>query len=337
MRILVTGGAGYIGSHTVVECLARGHDVVVLDNFENSSPVAVVQVARITGREVPTERVDIRDCDGVAAVLLKHRIDAVVHLAALKAVGESCLDPLAYFDTNIVGTVSLLRAMRKAAVNLIVFSSSATVYGEPERSPIPEDAPRMATSPYGRSKIVAEDLIDDVCASHPEFRAAILRYFNPVGAHFSGLIGEDPRGTPGNIMPFLCQVAAGQRAELPIFGDDYPTPDGTGVRDYVHVMDLARAHADALDFVLGKQRNLTVNLGCGHGFSVLELVRAFSESNGVSIPCRRMPRRQGDIGQAFADVTLARQLLGWKAVLGLDRMCMDAWRWQTMNPHGFGV
>ena len=231
MRILVSGGAGYIGSHTAVELLARSHDVVVLDNFSNSSPLALVRVAEITGRSVVTACVDIRDCAAVEAVLRKHRIDAVVHLAGLKAVGESCLNPLAYFDTNIVGTIALLRAMRKAAVNLVVFSSSATVYGEPEHSPIAEDAPRFATSPYGRSKIVGEDVIEDVCASHPEFRAAILRYFNPVGAHSSGLIGEDPRGTPGNIMPYLCQVAAGQRAELPIFGDDYPTPDGTGVRE----------------------------------------------------------------------------------------------------------
>jgi UDP-glucose 4-epimerase len=335
MRVLVTGGAGYIGSHTTVELIRRGHDVVVLDNFSNSSPLALKGVEKIVGRSVPFENADIRDPVALNSILAGHRCDAVIHFAALKAVGESCAEPLKYFDNNIVGTIRLLQAMQDGDIRLLVFSSSATVYGQPELNPIAENAPRQVSNPYGRSKLVAEDLIGDVCTARGGFRAAILRYFNPVGAHASGLIGEDPRGIPNNLMPYICRVAAGRLPELPVFGDDYPTPDGTAIRDYLHVMDLARAHVDALDYLQEKNQNLTVNLGTGQGHSVLEIIRAFERANGLAIPHRMMPRRPGDVAQIFADVALAERLLGWKTEFDLKRMCQDAWRWQSLNPDGF--
>jgi UDP-glucose 4-epimerase len=258
-----------------------------------------------------------------------------MHFAALKAVGESCERPLDYFDNNISGTISLLQTMQYAGVRRLVFSSSATVYGDPERVPVREDARLQVTNPYGRTKLVMEELIQDLCASDPGFRAANLRYFNPVGAHGSGLIGEDPAGIPNNLMPYICQVAVGRREKLQVFGDDYPTPDGTGVRDYIHVLDLARAHADALDYLLLADRNLTVNLGTGRGVSVLDLVKGFEKASGRQIPYEVVARRPGDVAEVYADPSLARELLGWEARLDVDAMCRDAWRWQSMNPQGY--
>ena len=335
MKVLVCGGAGYIGSHTVVELIRRGHEAVVLDNFCNSSPLALERIATIAGQAVACERADLRDADALRSALERHRIEAVIHFAALKAVGESCLMPLDYFDNNIGGTIGLLRAMRATGVRHLVFSSSATVYGDPESNPIPENAPRQAGSPYGRSKLVMEDLIGDVCRAHDDFRAVLLRYFNPVGAHPSGLIGEDPLGIPNNLMPYICQVAVGRRPVLSVYGDDYPTRDGTGIRDYLHVMDLARAHVDALNHLKSKDASLTVNLGTGSGYSVLELVHAFEQASGRQVPYQVVARRPGDVAEMVADASLARQVLGWTAEYDLDCMCRDAWRWQSMNPNGY--
>jgi UDP-glucose 4-epimerase len=334
--VLVCGGAGYIGSHTVVDLIKRGHEVVVLDNFCNSAPPVMDRIATIVGKMVPCERADVRDYASLRNALARHRIEAVIHFAALKAVGESCLRPLDYFDNNIGGTISLLRAMREAGIPHLVFSSSATVYGEPESNPIPESAPRRVTSPYGRSKQVMEDLIGDVCSAHGDFRAVLLRYFNPVGAHPSGLIGEDPVGPPNNLLPYICQVAVGRRPELSVFGADYATRDGTGVRDYLHVLDLARAHVDALNHLKNTGANLTVNLGTGCGHSVFELIHAFEAVSGRKVPYRVVGRRPGDVAEMVADATLAGRLLGWKAEHDLERMCADAWRWQSMNPTGLG-
>lgn len=335
MNILVTGGAGYIGSHAVLALLERGHHVSVLDNFCNSSPKVMARLESLSGKTIPLFELDLRDNAKVAELLADHAIDAVVHFAALKAVGESCEQPLRYFDNNIAGTISLLSAMRTAGTKLIVFSSSATVYGDSERFPISEDAPRYATNPYGRSKLIIEDMLHDVCVAHPDFKAAILRYFNPVGAHPSGLIGEDPLGTPNNLMPYLCQVAVGKRPMLSVYGNDYPTPDGTGLRDYLHVMDLARAHADALDYLMTQNENITVNLGTGHAYSVLEMIRAFEQASGMPIPYEITGRRQGDVARLYADPSLAKKSLNWQTELDLKRMCEDAWRWQSNNPQGY--
>jgi UDP-glucose 4-epimerase len=334
MRVLVCGGAGYIGSHTVVELIRRGHDAVVFDNFSNSASLVMERIAMIAGRPVACERADVRDSTALRSALERHRVDAVIHFAALKSIGESCLRPLDYFDNNISGTIGLLRAMHETGVRQLVFSSSATVYGATAQSPVSEQAPRFATSPYGRSKVVIEDLLDDVCAAHGDFRAAVLRYFNPVGAHPSGLIGEDPRETPNNLMPYICQVAVGRRPFVSVYGDDYPTRDGTGVRDYLHVMDLARAHVDALGYLESSDRNLTANLGTGNGHTVLEMIRAFEQASGRPVPYRVVGRRQGDIAEMVADASLARQVLRWTAEHDLSRMCEDAWRWQSMNPEG---
>ena len=335
MNILVTGGAGYIGSHTVLALIERGHNAVVLDNFCNSSPKVMPRLESLAGTKITSCQVDLRDQNQVLAVLKQHHIDSVIHFAALKAVGESCKQPLQYFDNNIAGTISLLSAMREAGVNRLVFSSSATVYGDPDHDRIPESAPRFATNPYGRSKLIIEDMLQDVCTAHPDFKAAILRYFNPVGAHPSGLIGEDSHGTPNNLMPYLCQVASGKRSELSVFGDDYATPDGTGLRDYLHVMDLARAHADALDYLQSRNQNITVNLGTGRAYSVLEMIHAFEQANGIEIPFKIVGRRQGDVARLCADPSLAKTLLNWKADCDLARMCEDAWRWQSNNPQGY--
>ena len=335
MNILVTGGAGYIGSHTVLALLDRGHRVSVLDNFSNSSPKVMPRLESLSGKSIPFFELDLRDGTAVADLLANNAIDAVVHFAALKAVGESCAQPLQYFDNNISGTISLLSAMRAAGTKRIVFSSSATVYGDCEQFPISEDAPRYATNPYGRSKLIIEDMLHDVCVAHPDFKAAILRYFNPVGAHPSGLIGENPLGTPNNLMPYLCQVAVGKRPVLSVFGNDYPTPDGTGLRDYLHVMDLARAHADALDYLKTQNENITVNLGTGHAYSVLEMIRAFEQANGIPIPFEITGRRQGDVARLYADPSLAKKALNWQTELDLKRMCEDAWRWQSNNPKGY--
>ena len=335
MRILLCGGAGYIGAHTYVELAARGHHVHIADNFSNSSPQVLGRLERITGQAPVCHTLDLRDRAATHALFEAHAYDAVIHFAALKAVGESCERPLDYFENNIGGTIHLLQAMRGAGVRRLVFRSSATVYGDPAQVPVREDAPLSVTNPYGRTKLVMEDLIGDLCQSDPAFRAANLRYFNPVGAHASGLIGEDPSGTPNNLMPYICQVAVGRRERLRIFGGDYPTRDGTGVRDYIHVVDLARAHADAIDYLARADRSLTINLGTGQGASVLELVAAFARASGQAIPYDIVERRTGDVAEVYADPRLARELLGWSAERGIDAMCEDAWRWQAMNPRGY--
>ncbi|GAP65650.1 udp-glucose 4-epimerase protein [Mizugakiibacter sediminis] len=335
MRVLVAGGAGYIGSHTCVELIERGHEVLILDNLCNASPRVLERIAAITGRRPDFVEADVRDARALAAVFRERPFDVVIHFAALKAVGESWEKPLAYFDNNITGTIVLLQAMRDAGVNRLVFSSSATVYGDPDACPIPESAPLRVTNPYGRTKLVMEELIGDLGAADPAFRAAVLRYFNPVGAHPSGLIGEDPAGAPNNLMPYVCQVAVGRRPYLNVFGNDYPTRDGTGVRDYLHVVDLARAHVDAIDALARTGAGFTVNLGTGTGYSVLEVVRAFEAASGRPVPVRFAPRRAGDVAACYADPSLAERLMGWKAELGLERMCADAWRWQSANPRGY--
>ncbi|WP_411832456.1 UDP-glucose 4-epimerase GalE [Pseudoxanthomonas mexicana] len=337
MRILLCGGAGYIGSHTYLVLAGRGHQVVIADNFSNSSPAILDRLRRLTGAPVDCRRADLREPAQLDALFSAQRFDAVVHFAALKAVGESCEKPLDYFDNNIGGTLNLLRAMRAHGVRHLVFSSSATVYGDPERVPVDEGARLQVTNPYGRTKLVVEELIGDLCRADEDFRAANLRYFNPVGAHASGLIGEDPNGIPNNLMPYICQVAVGRRERLSVFGGDYPTADGTGVRDYIHVMDLARAHADALDYLFRADRSLTVNLGTGRGVSVLELVDAFSRASGRAVPYDIVQRRPGDVAEVYADPSLAQSLLGWKAELDVEAMCRDAWRWQSMNPQGYAA
>ena len=335
MNILVTGGAGYIGSHTVLALLDRGHEVFVLDNFCNSSVRVIERLEKLSGRSIPLCRMDIRESGAVLDILKKNNIEAVVHFAALKAVGESCELPLQYYDNNVGGTLSLLNAMRQAKVNRFVFSSSATVYGDTSHNPIPETAPRSATNPYGRSKLIIEDILEDVCAAHPEFHAATLRYFNPVGAHPSGMIGEDPRGTPNNLMPYLCQVAVGKRPLLSVYGNDYPTPDGTGLRDYLHVMDLARAHADAVDYLYKSNASITANLGAGRAYSVLEMIRAFEQASGAQIAYEIVGRRAGDVAELYANPELAKKTLNWQTEFDLARMCSDAWRWQSNNPNGY--
>ncbi|MFD0737915.1 UDP-glucose 4-epimerase GalE [Lysobacter koreensis] len=335
MHILVTGGAGYIGCHTCVQLLERGHRVVIADSFVNSSPAVPRRLQRLTGTAPVVHRLDLRDKTALAALFATYRFDAVVHFAALKAVGESCAKPLDYFDNNIGGTIALLQAMKAAGVRRLVSSSSATVYGDPESVPVPEHARLQASNPYGRTKLIAEQMLGDLCQADDGFRVGNLRYFNPVGAHPSGLIGEDPGGIPNNLMPYICQVAVGQRERLQVFGDDYPTVDGTGVRDYLHVTDLARAHVDALEYLQRADRNLTVNLGTGRGVSVLELLRAFERASGRVVPYEVVARRPGDVAEVYADPTLAEQLLGWRAQLDVDAMCRDAWRWQSLNPQGY--
>ncbi len=336
MRILVFGGTGYIGSHTCVELAARGHELVVADNLSNSSPRVLERLRELTGAPVDFREVDLRDRDATIDLLAGGRFDAVVHFAALKAVGESCERPLDYFDNNITGTLNLLQGMRLARVDKLVFSSSATVYGDPDRVPVAEDAPLRVTNPYGRTKLVMEQLIADLATAEPGFQAGVLRYFNPVGAHSSGLIGEDPAGVPSNLMPYICQVAVGRRERLSVYGGDWPTVDGTGVRDYIHVVDLARAHADALDTLARTRSGFTVNLGTGSGVSVLQLVQAFERASGREVPYAIVDRRPGDVAEVYADPSLAHAVLGWQARLDVDAMCRDAWRWQSMNPDGYG-
>jgi UDP-glucose 4-epimerase len=335
MQVLVTGGAGYIGSHCCVALIEAGYQPLILDNLSNSSRAVVGLIERIAGRRPGFIEGDVRDGRLLDRVFADHEIGGVIHFAALKAVGESVARPLEYFDNNVHGTLSLLTAMRRAGVKTFVFSSSATVYGEPDRVPITEDFPRSATNPYGRSKLMTEDILGDLAYADPEWRIARLRYFNPAGAHESGLIGEDPRDIPNNLMPFIAQVAIGRREQLMIFGDDYPTRDGTGVRDYIHVMDLAEAHVAALEYLKEKGGVLTVNLGTGAGVSVLEMVRAFERASGRAIPCRIVGRRPGDVAECWADPTLANRLLGWKARRSLDQICADTWRWQSLNPDGY--
>ncbi len=327
--ILVTGGAGFIGSHTCVALAAARRPFLVLDNFDNSRPDVLARVGRINGAEVPFVEGDIRDGALVRRVLKQHGITAVVHFAALKAVGESMAQPLRYYDNNVAGTVALLGAMKECGVRQMVFSSSATVYGDPDTVPVKEDFPFRPANVYGHTKAMVEQMLADLCAAEPDWRVARLRYFNPVGAHESGLIGEDPQGVPNNLMPYVAQVAVGQRAELSVFGNDYPTPDGTGVRDYIHVMDLAEGHVAALDHLDRQPGLLTVNLGTGRPATVLDLVNAFGRACGKAIPYKVVPRRAGDVAEYWADPALARQLLGWQTRRDLDAMCADAWRWQS--------
>lgn len=333
--ILVTGGAGYIGSHTCVELLNAGIGVTVFDNFCNSDPEALARIKRITGRKPGLVRGDIRDRAAMAAALRSCNATAVIHFAGLKAVGESVEQPLAYYDNNVVGTLRLLEAMGECGVKTLVFSSSATVYGDPQRLPLTEDHPLSATNPYGRTKLMIEDILRDLHRSDPSWRLALLRYFNPAGAHASGLLGEDPQGVPNNLMPYVAQVAVGRRDHLTVWGDDYPTPDGTGVRDFIHVVDLALGHLKALERLRGHAECFAVNLGTGTGYSVLEMVRAFEKASGRAVPIKIGPRRAGDIASCYAQPALARDLLGWKAERGLDAMCTDGWRWQSGNPLGF--
>ncbi|SFW30111.1 UDP-glucose 4-epimerase GalE [Nitrosovibrio sp. Nv17] len=338
--ILVTGGAGYIGSHTCVELLNAGFDVTVFDNFCNSCPEALVRVERIAGKKVRWIRGDVRDRAALDAALRDSGAEAVIHFAGLKAVGESVSRPLAYYDNNVTGTLRLLEVMAECGVRTLVFSSSATVYGEPQRLPLTEAHPLSATNPYGRSKLMVEDILRDLHAGDSSWRFGILRYFNPVGAHASGLIGEDPQGVPDNLMPFVAQVAVGRREYLNIWGNDYPTPDGTGVRDYIHVVDLAQGHIkalEALNALEGQGECVTVNLGTGTGYSVLDMVRAFERASGRPVPYRIAPRRPGDVASCYADPALASSQLGWRAQRGLDEMCADAWRWQSENPQGYVV
>lgn len=333
--ILVTGGAGYIGSHTCVELLNAGFDVTIFDNFCNSHPEALVRIECITGKKPGLIRGDARDRAALVAALRESKASAVIHFAGLKAVGESVEKPLIYYDNNVVGTVRLLEAMRECNVNTLVFSSSATVYGDPRQLPLTEDHPLSATNPYGRTKLVIEEMLRDLYRSDPEWRIGILRYFNPAGAHASGLIGEDPQGIPNNLMPFIAQVAAGHREFLNVWGNDYPTPDGTGVRDYIHVVDLARGHLKALERLQGPPECLTVNLGTGAGYSVLEMVRAFEKASGKPVPYQVAERRPGDIASCYADPARAFELLGWRAEMDLDAMCVDSWHWQRGNPKGY--
>ena len=330
--ILITGGTGYIGSHTAAELMAAGYDVLIVDNLCNSRIAVVERIAAIAGRTPHFVQADVRDPAAMRSLFAQHRFAAVVHFAGLKAVGESVAKPLAYYDNNVSGILVLAKVMVEAGVRKLAFSSSATVYGDPHAVPIREDFPLAATNPYGRSKLMIEEILRDLARSDPAWCIALLRYFNPVGAHSSGLIGEDPLGVPNNLMPFAAQVAAGRHAQLSVFGGDYPTPDGTGVRDYIHVVDLALGHVAALRTLAERPGVLTVNLGTGRGYSVLEVVRALSAASRRPVPYRIVDRRPGDIAQCYADSTLARQMLGWQATRGIDEMCADTWRWQCNQP-----
>ncbi|MBU9477103.1 UDP-glucose 4-epimerase GalE [Burkholderia multivorans] len=333
--ILVTGGAGYIGSHTAVELLDNGYDVVIVDNLVNSKAEAVRRIERITGKQPAFHQIDVCDEAALAKVFDAHPITGTIHFAALKAVGESVAKPLEYYQNNLGGLLTVLKVMRARNVKQFVFSSSATVYGVPERSPIDESFPLSATNPYGQSKLIAEQILRDLEVSDPSWRIATLRYFNPVGAHASGLIGEDPAGIPNNLMPYVAQVAVGKLEKLRVFGSDYPTPDGTGVRDYIHVVDLAKGHIAALDALVKRDASFVVNLGTGQGYSVLDVVRAFEKASGRPVPYEIVARRPGDVAECYANPQAAADIIGWRATLGLDDMCADHWRWQEANPRGF--
>lgn len=333
--VLVTGGAGFIGSHTTVELISSGYDVVIVDNLVNSKREAVRRIERIVGQAVPFYEIDACDGAALAKVFDAHPITAAIHFAALKAVGESVTKPVEYYRNNLDSLLVLLDTMRARNVKQLVFSSSATVYGVPERSPIDESFPLSATNPYGQTKVIAEQILRDVERADPSWRIATLRYFNPVGAHESGLIGEDPAGVPNNLMPYVAQVAVGKLEKLRVFGGDYATVDGTGVRDYIHVVDLARGHIAALDALKARDASLVVNLGTGRGYSVLEVVRAFEAASGRSVPYEIVTRRPGDVAECYASTAAAEALLGWRAQYGIERMCVDHWRWQEGNPRGF--
>ena len=336
MKILVTGGAGYIGSHSCIELAASNHQVVILDNLCNASRVSIARAEKLAGARFSLLEVDLRDAEAVHRVFENQHFDAVVHFAALKAVGESVEKPLDYYDNNVGGSIHLLQAMRAHGCKRLVFSSSATVYGNPDSVPVAEGASLRVTNPYGRTKLMMEDMIRDACAADPEFSAILLRYFNPVGAHPSGEIGEDPRGIPNNLMPYICQVAVGRRERLSVFGGDWPTIDGTGVRDYIHVVDLARAHADAINTLEHAHHPATtLNLGTGQGISVLQLVQAFERASGRKVSHEIVARRAGDVAEVYADPRRAQEVIGWHAIRGVDEMCTDAWRWQSNNPNGY--
>ena len=333
--VLLTGAAGYIASHTWLALQRAGYRVVGVDNFVNSSPVVLQRLDELTSAPIEFERADVCDASVMDEIFNRHRPAAVVHFAAFKAVGESVSQPLAYYRNNLGGLVNTCEAMKRHGCSRIVFSSSATVYGAPDKLPLSEDAPTSATNPYGATKLMGEQILRDLGVADPTWQTGCLRYFNPVGAHESGRIGEDPRGTPNNLMPYVAQVAVGRRSKLSVFGNDYATPDGTGVRDYIHVSDLAEGHVAALQRLLDTLGSLTVNLGTGRGYSVLELVRAYEAASGRSVPYEIVARRAGDVASCWADPTMARELLGWEARLDLARMCEDSWRWQHLNPHGF--
>ena len=333
--ILLTGGAGYIGSHTALELLNAGFSVLSFDNFSNSAAEALNRVQQLSGKPLISIKGDIRDEAALRQLFSQYDISAVVHFAGLKAVGESTQLPLHYYDNNVAGTVTLCRVMRDFAVKKLVFSSSATVYGDAKQVPIPETAPRFATNPYGQSKLMIEHILQDLQTAEPDWGITLLRYFNPVGAHDSGQIGEDPNGIPNNLMPFISQVAVGKREQLSVFGDDYATHDGTGVRDYIHVVDLARGHLKALQYLQNNTGIEAINLGTGTGYSVLDMVNAFSRVNGVAVPHSVAPRRPGDIAVCYAEPSKAKALLGWQAEKTLDDMVRDSWRWQSVNPNGY--
>ena len=335
MAILVTGGAGYIGAHVCVELLEAGHSVVVADNYSNSREAVLSRVEQITGKALRGYRVDLLDRDGLEDIFRKENIEAVIHLAGLKAVGESVRMPLNYYHTNLTGTFHLCSVMRQYGVKKLVFSSSATVYGVPERVPLTEDMRLDAVNPYGRTKLMLEQILTDLGTSDPEWSIALLRYFNPIGAHSSGTIGEDPKGTPNNLMPYITQVAVGKRDKLQVYGNDYPTVDGTGVRDYIHVVDLAKGHLAALTHVKEHSGVEAFNLGTGRGYSVLEIVRAFTDASGVQVPYEIVDRRPGDVAMCYADPSKAEKVLGWRAEKGIEAMCADSWRWQSSNPNGY--
>lgn len=335
MQILITGGAGYIGSHACVELLEAGYEIVVVDNFVNSKPAVLKRIEEITGRRFRFYKVDIRDREGLRKVFDENEIGAVVHFAGLKAVGESVAYPLAYYHNNVAGTIVLCQVMQEYGVKKMVFSSSATVYGHPDKVPIKEDFPLKPVNPYGRTKFMIEEILKDVYEADNTWGISLLRYFNPVGAHSSGRIGEDPNGIPNNLMPYITQVAVGKREKLNVFGGDYPTPDGTGVRDYIHVVDLAKGHLLALEKVIRERGVSVYNLGTGRGYSVLEVVKAFAKVNGIKIPYVITDRRPGDIAVCYADTEKAYRELGFKAERNLEDMCRDAWNWQKRNPEGY--
>lgn len=335
MKIIVTGGAGYIGSHTCLELLEADHEVIVIDNLSNSSKESLRRIQKLSGKSLTFHQVDLLDTPSLETVFKQEKADAVIHFAGLKAVGESVEQPLLYYENNIIGTLNLCEVMEKTGPMNIVFSSSATVYGDPETVPITEDFPLSATNPYGRTKLMIEEILRDLHEANDEWNAAILRYFNPVGAHPSGEIGEDPSDIPNNLMPYIAQVAVGKLPELSVYGDDYPTRDGTGVRDYIHVVDLSVGHLKALEKLEGDPGVMTYNLGTGRGYSVLEMVEAFRKASGKEIPYKIVGRRPGDIAECYADPTKAEKELDWKAGRGLDDMCEDTWRWQSKNPVGY--
>ena len=335
MNVLVTGGAGYIGSHTVVELLNLDKNVIIVDNFSNSNHIVLDKIKEITEKGFKFYEIDTINSNELEQVFKENKIDSVIHFAAYKAVGESVEKPLEYYSNNIINTLTVLNLMKKYNVKNFVFSSSATVYGDPHTCPITEDFPLSTTNPYGATKLMIEDMLRDIAKADPSFNIAILRYFNPVGAHSSGLIGEDPNGIPNNLMPYITKVAVGKLKELSVFGNDYNTHDGTGVRDYIHVVDLAKGHIKALDKLSTNCGLVTYNLGTGNGYSVLDMIKAFSKASGQEIPYKIVDRRPGDVAMCYADPTKANNELGWKAEFGIDRMCEDSWRWQSNNPNGY--